>query len=135
MLRTQRAATTPAAVRLYLCGRVTLECGNHAIRDGELGSAQSRLLLAFLGTRRTRPAARGEIIDALWGADPPPSVDTSLNAVVSKLRAVVRSAGAAAPFGVATESCALPAGLQRPVDRHRNSKDVHRLGGRRAASR
>lgn len=74
------------------------------MRDAALGGAQCRLLLAFLGTRRTRPASRLETVDALWGDAPPPSVDVSLNAVVSKLRAALRKTGIAPPHGVATES-------------------------------
>jgi DNA-binding SARP family transcriptional activator len=62
------------------------------------------MLLAFLGTRRTRLASRLETIEAMWGTSPPPSVDTSLNAVVSKLRAAMRQIGVAAPHGVVTDS-------------------------------
>jgi DNA-binding SARP family transcriptional activator len=92
------------STRVYLCGRVTVERNGHALSDSALGGAQCRLLLAFLGTRRTRPASRLETIDALWGESPPPSADVSLNAVVSKLRAAFRKAGVAAPHGVVTES-------------------------------
>jgi DNA-binding SARP family transcriptional activator len=96
-------AEDPRGARVYLCGRVTLECGDVVLRDGALGGAQGRLLLAFLGTRRTRLASRIETIEALWGSEPPPSADNSLNAIVSKLRAAMRSAGMPSPHGVATE--------------------------------
>jgi len=102
--------SAPSA-RVYLCGRVTLECGGLILRDGALGGAQSRLLLAFLGTRRTRPASRMETIEALWGCAPPPSVDTSLNVIVSKFRAAVRGAGVPPPHGLATESGTLQLAL------------------------
>ena len=98
-------------MRVYLCGRVTLECGALVLRDAALGGAQSRLLLAFLGTRRTRPASRLETIDALWGHQPPPSVDASLNVIVSKLRSAMRRAGVPPPYGVATDSGSLQLGL------------------------
>ena len=94
----------PCGTRVYLCGRVAVERGPCVVRDGALGGAQCRLLLAFLGTRRTRPASRLETVDALWGDTPPPSVDVSLNAVVSKLRAAMRKIGIPPPHGVATES-------------------------------
>jgi DNA-binding SARP family transcriptional activator len=110
MLSTPKTAPLPRA-RVYLCGRVTFEYGGLALHDGALGGAQSRLLLAFLGMRRTRPASRLETIEALWGYTPPPSVDRSLNAIVSKLRAAVRGAGVPAPHGVATESGTLQLAL------------------------
>ena len=90
--------------RVYLCGRVAVEYDGQILRDGLLGGAQGRLLLAFLGTRRTRVAARLETVDALWGSEPPPSVDTSLNAVVSKLRAAFRGLGVPPPHGVSSDS-------------------------------
>ena len=85
MLTAEAAESGPNA-RVYLCGRVMLECGDVVLRDGALGGAQGRLLLAFLGTRRTRLVSRLETVEAVWGAEPPPSVDISLNAIVSKLR-------------------------------------------------
>ena len=106
-----RSEARAANVRVYLCGRVTLECGELILRDGALGGAQGRLLLAFLGTRRTRPSSRMEAVDALWGAAPPPSVDTSLNVIVSKLRAALKRAGIPVPHGVATESGTLQLAL------------------------
>lgn len=110
MLSPLSAERVPS-VRVYLCGRVTLECGERVLRDGALGGAQSRVLLAFLGTRRTRPASRMEVTEALWYRAPPPSADTSLNVIVSKLRAAMRSAGLPAPYGVATESGTLQLAL------------------------
>lgn len=100
-----------SSLRVYLCGRVTLERGALLVRDAALGGAQSRLLLAFLGTRRTRPVSRLEVIDALWGSHPPPSADGSLNVIVSKLRAAARQAGLPPPHGVAAESGSLQLAL------------------------
>lgn len=108
---TPPTAEMPAVVRVYLCGRVMIECADVVLRDNAFGGAQGRLLLAFLGTRRTRLASRLETIEALWGNAPPPSVDTSLNAIVSKLRAAMRSAGMPPPYGVSTDSGALQLAL------------------------
>jgi SARP family transcriptional regulator, regulator of embCAB operon len=102
MLTTAQACSS--GTRVYLCGRVAVERGEQVVRDGALGGAQCRLLLAFLGTRRTRPASRLETVHALWGNAPPPSVDVSLNAVVSKLRAALRKIGVPPPHGVVTDS-------------------------------
>jgi DNA-binding SARP family transcriptional activator len=90
-------------VRVYLCGRVMVERGEHLARDAGLAGGQGRQLLAYLVTRRAHPVARIEVIEALWGADAPDSADTSLNVVVSKLRTSLRHLGIPAPHGVATE--------------------------------
>jgi DNA-binding SARP family transcriptional activator len=89
--------------RVYLCGRVTLERQGHTLSDAALGGRQGRLLFAFLGTRRTQPVSKGQLIEAIWGSRTPPSVDTALNALVSKLRAAQRRLGVAPPHGIASE--------------------------------
>jgi len=103
MLSSLDAGSLPT-LRVYLCGRVTIEHGGACLRDSALGGAQGRLLLAFLGTRRTRPVSRMEAIDAIWGPAPPPSVEASLNVIVSKLRSALRGSGVATPHGVVTDS-------------------------------
>lgn len=130
--------TTPSletpATRVYLCGRVTIECGGLVLRDGALGGAQSRVLLAFLGTRRTRLASRLETVEALWGSKPPRSVDISLNAVVSRLRSAVRRVGVPPPHGIATDSGAFQLTLPQAwfdVEAARTSLDVAEGGLRR----
>ncbi len=128
-MQTLTPAAGPVApvVRLYLCGRVTIECGSLVLRDSALGSAQSRLLLGFLGTRRTRPASRLETIGALWGDHPPPSVDASLNVVISKLRTATRRVGLLPPAGVVTESGSLHLSLPHgwiDVEEARKSLDA-----------
>jgi DNA-binding SARP family transcriptional activator len=88
---------------VYLCGRVTVESGSRVLNDAALGGRQGRLLLAFLGTRRTQPIAKGQLIEAIWGQATPPSADTATNALVSKLRAALRRVGVRVPHGIATE--------------------------------
>lgn len=46
--------------RIYLCGRVTVERSGRAISEAALAGRQGRLLLAFLGTRRTQPVAKAQ---------------------------------------------------------------------------
>lgn len=89
--------------RVYLCGRVTVEHGERVLTDAALGGPQGRLLFAFLGTRRSQPISKTQVIDAVWGVETPPSVDTAINALVSKLRAVLRKAGVPPPHGIASE--------------------------------
>jgi len=89
--------------RIYLCGRVTVERNGRALTDAALGGRQGRLLFAFLGTRRTQPVSKAQVIDAIWGTRTPPSVETAMNALVSKLRAALRKLGVPRPHGVATD--------------------------------
>jgi DNA-binding SARP family transcriptional activator len=52
----------------------------------ELGSPDQRAVLAFLLLREGRPAAAEEIIEALWGTEPPRSVHGVLRTYVYRLR-------------------------------------------------
>jgi SARP family transcriptional regulator, regulator of embCAB operon len=98
-----RESIEPFDCRVYLCGRVTVERGGRAISDGALAGPQGRLLLAFLGTRRAQPSSKAQVIDAVWGERTPPSADTAINALVSKVRSALKTLGISAPHGVATE--------------------------------
>lgn len=89
--------------RIYLCGRVTVERNGRALTDSALGGRQGRLLFAFLGTRRTQPVSKADLVDAVWGTRTPPSVETALNALISKLRAALRKLGVPRPHGVASD--------------------------------
>jgi DNA-binding SARP family transcriptional activator len=91
-------------VRVYLCGRVTLERNGRALTDAALGGRQGRLLFAFLGTRRTQPVSKAQLIDAIWGSRTPPSVETAINALVSKLRTAQRRLGVPRPHGIASDA-------------------------------
>jgi DNA-binding SARP family transcriptional activator len=90
--------------RIYLCGRVTVERNGRALADAAIGGRQGRLLFAFLGTRRAQPVSKAQLIDAIWGSRTPPSVETAINALVSKLRAALRKLGVPRPHGVASDT-------------------------------
>lgn len=89
--------------RVYLCGRVTIERHGRVLTDGALAGPQGRLLFAFLATRRSHPMSKAQVIDAIWGARTPPSADTAVNALVSRLRAVLRRLGLPSPHGVESD--------------------------------
>jgi SARP family transcriptional regulator, regulator of embCAB operon len=90
--------------RIYLCGRVTVERNGRVFSHAALGGRQGRLLFAFLGSRRTQPVSKAQLIDAIWGSRTPPSVDTAINALVSKLRAALRDLGVPRPHGIASDA-------------------------------
>jgi SARP family transcriptional regulator, regulator of embCAB operon len=90
--------------RIYLCGRVTVERNGRVLTDAALGGRQGRLLFAFLGTRRTQPVSKAQLIGAVWGPRTPPSVETAINALVSKLRASLRKLGVPRPHGVESDA-------------------------------
>ena len=98
--------------RIYLCGRVTIERNGRMLSEAALGGRQGRLLFAFLGTRRTQPVSKAQLIDAIWGTRTPPAVETAINALVSKLRAALRKLGVPRPHGVASDVGTYQFGVQ-----------------------
>lgn len=76
------------AVRFYLTGRVCIE-GEVLVDQAELPGRQGRLALVCLVAERHRPMPLDELAAALWGDRLPTSWETSLRAVVSKLRTVL----------------------------------------------
>jgi DNA-binding SARP family transcriptional activator len=114
-------------VRLYVTGRLTLEHGGHLLDQAELPGRQGRLALAFLALSRTRPVPRDELLDALWPDTAPPSADSALSAVVSKLRSAFSRIGLDGPATVeASAGCyalRLPPGSTVDVETAANSLD------------
>jgi DNA-binding SARP family transcriptional activator len=97
-------AAEPVESRVYLCGRVTIERRGRILADSALAGPQGRLLFAFLGTRRHQPISKAEVIEAVWGTRTPPSADTAINALISKVRASLRKIGVPSPHGIATDA-------------------------------
>jgi len=80
-------------LRVYLAGRVSLEVpGGGLIEQAALPGRQGRVVLAYLVLRRA-PVPREELAEALWLDGPPPSWETALSAVISKLRRLLRDVG------------------------------------------
>ena len=114
-------------VRLYVTGRLALEHGEKRLEQGDLPGRQGRLALAYLALSRTRPVPRDELVDALWPDAAPPSADSALSALISKLRAGLTKVGL---DGSATLEAAagcyglrLPAGAMVDVETAANSLD------------
>jgi DNA-binding SARP family transcriptional activator len=103
MLGDASGAAAAVNTRIYLCGRVTVERNDRVLVEGALAGRQGRLLFTSLGIRRPQPVSKTDVIDAVWGSRTPPSVDTALNALLSKLRSALRRIGVPPPCGIASD--------------------------------
>ncbi|MGC0376660.1 AfsR/SARP family transcriptional regulator [Streptomyces sp. SAI-229] len=84
--RRSGSSTEPGALRFGVLGPV------RAWRDGEpvaTGSPQQRALLAALLLREGRTATAAELIDALWGEEPPSQALAAVRTYASRLRKVL----------------------------------------------
>jgi DNA-binding SARP family transcriptional activator len=81
------------AVEIRVLGRVD------ALVDGRalpLGGSKQRAVLAMLALRANRTVSAEELIDGLWGEDPPASAAKNLQLYVSQLRKALDGGGAGA---------------------------------------
>jgi DNA-binding SARP family transcriptional activator len=78
------AGENPAgALRIGVLGPLAV---HRAGQQVELGADKQRRLLALLAIQPNRPVRREEIVDALWGDDPPPTCLGLLHTYVARLR-------------------------------------------------
>ena len=73
---------------IQLCGRIVVRIDGRRVEE-RLPGRQGRLLFTYLAVNRRRPATRDELIEALWQEDAPAGAETSLSALLSKLRAAL----------------------------------------------
>jgi DNA-binding SARP family transcriptional activator len=100
-------------MRIYLTGRIAVEhAGTVVFDERNLPGRQGRLAFARLATSLHRTVPRAELIDVLWGNSPPREVDVTLNAVLSRLRALLRKGAPDAGIEVQHGSI----GLRVPAD-------------------
>lgn len=76
----------PAALRFDVLGPVRARRGEEQLATG---SPQQRALLAALLLREGRTATAGELIDALWGEEPPSQALAAVRTYASRLRKVL----------------------------------------------
>lgn len=88
-----------ASPRIYLTGHLGVEHGPTLMTERHLPGRQGRLALAYLVLHRHAPVDRADFEAALWGDAPPPEVDAAINALLSKLRQILKK-------------CALDAGIE-----------------------
>ncbi|MBP2473493.1 DNA-binding SARP family transcriptional activator [Crossiella equi] len=72
-----------AAIRVRLLGQVT---ATGRSGDLELGPPRQRALFAVLAARTGQAVSREELIEAVWGASPPATVESSVYTYVARLR-------------------------------------------------
>ncbi|MEU1401536.1 BTAD domain-containing putative transcriptional regulator [Streptomyces sp. NPDC005728] len=80
------AIAEPAALRFGVLGPVRAWRGEETLNTG---SPQQRALLAALLLREGRTATAAELIDALWGTEPPSQALAALRTYASRLRKVL----------------------------------------------
>lgn len=80
-------------IRLYLAGTISVVRGDVLISESLFPGRQGRLCLAMLAGERDRAVPRDEIVEELWGGDPPPAWEQALRALVSKLRSALTPLG------------------------------------------
>jgi DNA-binding SARP family transcriptional activator len=78
-------------LRIYICGRLAIEHVDGVIREADFPARQGRRLWAYLVLNRRRPVSRDELVDALWESEIPDTWDTTINALVSRLRRLLRT--------------------------------------------
>ncbi|MFD7967986.1 AfsR/SARP family transcriptional regulator [Streptomyces clavifer] len=81
--RAPREETAGGELRFEVLGPVRARRGNQVLPSG---SPQQRALLAALLLRDGRTATAAELIDALWGDDPPPQALATVRTYASRLR-------------------------------------------------
>ena len=75
----------PVAIRVELCGALTVEVDGRRVED-DLPGRQGRLLFAYLARNHERPVRRDELVDVVWDDHPPGSPDAGLAALLTRVR-------------------------------------------------
>ena len=83
--------------RIYLTGTLAIEHGELLVREKQFPGRQGRVAFVFLAVNRHRSVQREELMGALWPGDAPAQTDASLDAILSKLRSMLKGAGLAPP--------------------------------------
>ncbi|MEU5087312.1 BTAD domain-containing putative transcriptional regulator [Streptomyces sp. NPDC021356] len=127
----QRRAERSAALRFCVLGPVRAWRGEEPLPTG---SPQQRALLAALLLREGRTATASELIDALWGEEPPSQALAALRTYASRLRKVldagllVSESGGYAVRGLGEGALDLGAAqdLATEAEKARAAGDLHR---------
>jgi DNA-binding SARP family transcriptional activator len=118
-----------ASLRFYIAGRVTVEGPREVIDQSRLLGRQGRLALVHLVLQRHRPVPTAGFAEALWGEVPPRSWESSLRAVVSRLRAALTDAGAVSTVIDSDRGCYQLRSAGAWVDAEVAAREVDRAEG------
>src|SRR5207249_3950518 len=80
-------------MRVLICGRLSVEHDAVVVPESALPGRLGRRLWAYLVLHRRRPVGRSELMTALWDDESPDAVDTSLNALISRVRGALARLG------------------------------------------
>lgn len=80
-------------LRIYLSGRMAIECDGVLLDAGEFPGQQGRAAFALLAGERNTPVSRHALAAALWPTTVPRAWDAALSSIASKLRALLTRAG------------------------------------------
>jgi SARP family transcriptional regulator, regulator of embCAB operon len=80
-------------VRVHICGSLSVQADDLVVGESALPGRLGRRLWTYLVLHRRRPVGRSELVDALWGEESPEAADSSLNALVSRVRAALAPLG------------------------------------------
>jgi len=106
-------------VRVLICGRLAVESDDVVVSETALPGRLGRRLWAYLVLNRRRPVGRPELITALWDDESPDAADTSLNALVSRVRGAVAHLGDDVELRATSGSYSLHLPTEVFVDRER----------------
>ena len=73
-------------LRVGVLGPVTIWNGNEELR---VGQPRQQAVLGILAMRANRVISRGELVDAVWGQDPPASAEGGIYTYVAGLRRII----------------------------------------------
>ena len=80
-------------VRVWLTGSLAFEVDGVLVESRRFPGRQGRVAFAYLVGEQERAVSRDELIELLWPDQAPRAFDVALSAVMSKLRALMSSAG------------------------------------------
>lgn len=100
--------------RIYLTGSVIIEHGERLVRERQFPGRQGRIAFVFLAVNRGRPVHREELLGAIWPGDAPAQTDSSLDAILSKLRSMMKSVGLGSDASISVSSGSIA--LRLPSD-------------------
>jgi DNA-binding SARP family transcriptional activator len=86
-----------AQLRVYVCGRLAVEHERTVLVEPDFPARQGRRLWAYLVLNRRQPVGREDLAAAVWGDDIPDGWDPALNALISRLRTVLKPISAVEP--------------------------------------